>query len=534
MFRPPLMFSKESKAERAQRLYNDAVRSAKHQERLISRANGYAVSPPRTTTREESMSPPRNPPKARTKAKAQRSSMGMGTNAKAGPSRGDLDNPIDLGDDDDDDDMDEGDGNGDGAGGGYSWMGGHGRAAQAERDRQEEAERMAWLEEEERAALGGDPFGSYGMGTFDFNPTDDIRIPQRHRPPHHPAFSISTSGNVNMSFSASFSSSFHSHSHSNSASFSFSHGFPHPHTHHHFHHHHHRHHPFDPLSSHRGHHHHHHPNLESMTDAEYTAFIRDGMDRDRHRQEQADREQARREKVAREWEEERRRVKQEEREEKRRRKREKERRSKHHDLDEEEEVKDGEGVMMTMTMEEVKAEERARYLRRWEALGVVVGGVGGGKNGANPTVPSGVDKDQAKGKDGGDKDQEDKEEIMEVALDFNSIPWPVYSSSSLAAAQASSFGKRKLPTRNQITIDHLDKAHIRTFLQDLARNSPGAKLSQDDEKKTLREAIRIFHPDRFFSRFLDKVRESDRELVKEGVERCSRVINDLAAELAGR
>jgi len=48
----------------------------------------------------------------------------------------------------------------------------------------------------------------------------------------------------------------------------------------------------------------------------------------------------------------------------------------------------------------------------------------------------------------------------------------------------------------------------------------------------LREAIRNFHPDRFNSKVLPRVREGEREKVKEGMEICSRVLTDLISQNA--
>lgn len=47
----------------------------------------------------------------------------------------------------------------------------------------------------------------------------------------------------------------------------------------------------------------------------------------------------------------------------------------------------------------------------------------------------------------------------------------------------------------------------------------------------LREGIRQFHPDRFFGRILPRTREDERDKVREGVESCTRAINDLLAEV---
>lgn len=93
-------------------------------------------------------------------------------------------------------------------------------------------------------------------------------------------------------------------------------------------------------------------------------------------------------------------------------------------------------------------------------------------------------------------------DIELTELGYHDIPWPTYSGVEL------------------------DEAGIKNFLSALATDE-----ADGGYKKVLREAIRLFHPDRFFGRVLGRVKERDREKVKEGVERCSRVINDLAAEV---
>lgn len=92
-------------------------------------------------------------------------------------------------------------------------------------------------------------------------------------------------------------------------------------------------------------------------------------------------------------------------------------------------------------------------------------------------------------------------EIEETNITFDDIPWPVYDTASI------------------------DKPQVKEFMVDMARQNG------EDVKKTLRETIRAFHPDRFFGRILPRVRPDDRERVKEAVESCSRIINALAGEL---
>ena len=122
-------------------------------------------------------------------------------------------------------------------------------------------------------------------------------------------------------------------------------------------------------------------------------------------------------------------------------------------------------------VEDRKRAQRDRYRSRWASIGEV----------------------------GGD--------IEEAELTFGDIPWPVYAS----------------PT---VVLEDLEMDPVRAFFEAIAAD----RGEGDDElKKVLRDAIRAFHPDRFFARILPRVSERDREMVKEGVEVCSRIINALAA-----
>lgn len=240
------------------------------------------------------------------------------------------------------------------------------------------------------------------------------------------------------------------------------------------------------------------PSMNGMNDDEYTQFIRDGMERLRNITDQHHREELKRqrEKAAEE------RLRREEADQKRREERRKRRKANttqpqpqqsqsqpRHYVNVEEDTD-----TVVDLVRDSKALERARYINIWQSL------IGVGAQG----------------------------EIQQVEMRYKDIPWPIYG------------GKQ------------LDKSNIYNFLSDLATDTTGTGTGttvnkssstsssssstsvKDREKKVLRDAIRIFHPDRFFGRFLERVRVSDRDKVKEGVEVCSRVINALAAENAAR
>lgn len=93
-------------------------------------------------------------------------------------------------------------------------------------------------------------------------------------------------------------------------------------------------------------------------------------------------------------------------------------------------------------------------------------------------------------------------DIEESEIRYIDVPWPIYDCTK-----------------------EMEKSKVKEFMIDLA------KENGENVKKTLRETIRAFHPDRFFGRVLPRTREQDREKVKEGVEACSRIINALLGEL---
>jgi len=126
--------------------------------------------------------------------------------------------------------------------------------------------------------------------------------------------------------------------------------------------------------------------------------------------------------------------------------------------------------------------ERERYISRWNKL-------------LSNSKDTGSDSDM----------------IIETELSYSDIPWPIYAKSKL------------------------EKKSISLFLSNVALlplqgGIVAGKEGKEAERKTLREAIRNFHPDRFLSKVLPRVREGEREKVKEGMEVCSRVLTDLIME----
>jgi hypothetical protein len=112
---------------------------------------------------------------------------------------------------------------------------------------------------------------------------------------------------------------------------------------------------------------------------------------------------------------------------------------------------------------------------------------------------------------------------IQTELRYADIPWPIYNPSP-----------KQKPNPH-----HLTKGSIQSFLSDLAVfqctqtfqfDAAEAVDLQKEEKKVLREAIKNYHPDRFLSKILPRVREREQEKVKAGMENCSRVLTELIME----
>ena len=115
------------------------------------------------------------------------------------------------------------------------------------------------------------------------------------------------------------------------------------------------------------------------------------------------------------------------------------------------------------------------------------------------------------------------ENEVQTELRYSDIPWPIYN-----------------PSPNQKpNPHHLTKGSIQSFLSDLALFQSTQTLQfeateavdlQKEEKKVLREAIKNYHPDRFLSKILPRVREREQEKVRAGMENFSRVLTELIME----
>ena len=105
-------------------------------------------------------------------------------------------------------------------------------------------------------------------------------------------------------------------------------------------------------------------------------------------------------------------------------------------------------------------------------------------------------------------------------LRFEDIPWPnMASAMSLGADE---------PAR--VRIEDLTAEAIAAFLLPPSdRDAPSADPSKERKEK-LRETMLRFHPDKFEGRVMKRVREKDRERVKEAVGIVARTVNSLMGE----
>ncbi|KAJ9126026.1 hypothetical protein QFC24_002298 [Naganishia onofrii] len=103
------------------------------------------------------------------------------------------------------------------------------------------------------------------------------------------------------------------------------------------------------------------------------------------------------------------------------------------------------------------------------------------------------------------------------------LPWPIFHGSSFHVFAPSLLSAEKI------------RAFYTAMIPSSSDTSttPAIPSIEEDRaalKKILREAILAYHPDRFIGRYLAKVDEAEREMVKEAVIRTSQIINEIAAD----
>jgi hypothetical protein len=103
------------------------------------------------------------------------------------------------------------------------------------------------------------------------------------------------------------------------------------------------------------------------------------------------------------------------------------------------------------------------------------------------------------------------------------MPWPVFM-----GAETSTFHPAMLQVeRIRVFFDALLEMNIEESKECTGNDAEVAKVAR---KRILREAILAYHPDRFMGRYLGIVVESERDLVRDAIVRCSQQINEIAGE----
>ncbi|THG95487.1 hypothetical protein EW145_g7947, partial [Phellinidium pouzarii] len=102
-----------------------------------------------------------------------------------------------------------------------------------------------------------------------------------------------------------------------------------------------------------------------------------------------------------------------------------------------------------------------------------------------------------------------------ASLHFDDIPWPIVP-------------PPKSKKRFVLSVDDFTKEVVASFLLPSSKDVP--KDAPSAAKDILRSTMLKFHPDKFESRVLVRVREKDRELVKEMANMVVRILNELSKE----
>lgn len=116
------------------------------------------------------------------------------------------------------------------------------------------------------------------------------------------------------------------------------------------------------------------------------------------------------------------------------------------------------------------------------------------------------------------KDQQSESATLRLV----DMAWPIFYGSSFHVFAPSMLSREK--------VEKFYTAMLPST-SDISTTAPPT-VDQDRAalKKILREAILAYHPDRFVGRYLAKVHEDEKELVKEAVIRTSQIINEIAAD----
>jgi len=103
-------------------------------------------------------------------------------------------------------------------------------------------------------------------------------------------------------------------------------------------------------------------------------------------------------------------------------------------------------------------------------------------------------------------------------LKFEDIPWPVFEAQAKRSSTA-------------LSLDDLTTEAISTFI--LPPHSVGVtseEADKKDRKDRLRETMLRFHPDKFEGRLMSRVKEREKNMVREAIGQVVRALNTLMGE----
>jgi hypothetical protein len=113
----------------------------------------------------------------------------------------------------------------------------------------------------------------------------------------------------------------------------------------------------------------------------------------------------------------------------------------------------------------------------------------------------------------------------EGSLGYDDIPWPI-AAAHRGKAEMRHGGEDRPPLRTGV--EELTAEAISSFL--LPPHVLGPEVNENlslkkEKKDRLREAFLRFHPDKFEGRFMQRVKEQEKERVREAIGQISRVLN---------
>ncbi|KAJ7828541.1 hypothetical protein B0H14DRAFT_3088216 [Mycena olivaceomarginata] len=113
----------------------------------------------------------------------------------------------------------------------------------------------------------------------------------------------------------------------------------------------------------------------------------------------------------------------------------------------------------------------------------------------------------------------------ENALTFNDIPWPIASAHRQKPDKGSSQTAPPPVSLDDLTVDAIAAFLVPPSL------SVNAETEKKHRKDKLRETFLRFHPDKFEGRLMGRVRESDRQRVRDAIGVVVRALNALTGEV---